>query len=207
MARNLAQIPKADVDSRVMPNKEGGYAEFHAVGGDRRGGGDDRGLRRHRRPRRAKRNAVHGGSDRRNLRPEARENAGGHRAWDGLELGGHGRAWGGLLRSHDRGEPSEGNPAKRSDPRQAVAEEERAKLPRNDKQKLAKSCSVYDEENDGYYRPMGRRLDYKETNKDRRGGMAVSRRVYRCADCVGCVLAGECLDPKAKRGRTVQRDE
>ena len=26
-------------------------------------------------------------------------------------------------------------------------------------------------------------------------------------DCAGCVLAGECLDPKAKRGRTVHRDE
>jgi transposase len=65
-----------------------------------------------------------------------------------------------------------GNPAKRSDPRQAVAEEERGKLPRNDKQKLAKSCFVYDEESDRYYCPMGRRLDYKETNKDQRGGTA-----------------------------------
>ena len=37
--------------------------------------------------------------------------------------------------------------------------------------------------------------------------MAVNRRVYRCADCAGCALAGECMDPKAKRGRTVQRDE
>ena len=52
-----------------------------------------------------------------------------------------------------------------------------------------------------------RRLDYKETSKDQRGGMMVSRRVYRCADCAGCALASECLDPKAKRGRTVQRDE
>ena len=52
-----------------------------------------------------------------------------------------------------------------------------------------------------------RRLDYKETSKDQRGGMMVVRRVYRCADCAGCALASECLDPKAKRGRTVQRDE
>ena len=54
---------------------------------------------------------------------------------------------------------------------------------------------------------MGRPLDYKETKKDERSGMTVNLRVYRCADCAGCVLAGECLDPKAKRGRTVRRDE
>jgi len=24
--------------------------------------------------------------------------------------------------------------------------------------------------------------------------MTVNRRVYRCADCAGCALAGECLD-------------
>ena len=42
--------------------------------------------------------------------------------------------------------PQEGNPAKRDDPRQAVPEQERPNLPRNDKKKLAKSCFVYDEE-------------------------------------------------------------
>ena len=31
-------------------------------------------------------------------------------------------------------------------------------------------------------------------------------RVYRCDACEGCPLAGACLDPKAKRGRTVRRD-
>ena len=54
---------------------------------------------------------------------------------------------------------------------------------------------------------MGRPLDYKETKKKQRGGMTVNLRVYRCADCAGCVLGGECPDAKAKRGRTVQRDE
>jgi transposase len=103
--------------------------------------------------------------------------------------------------------PEEGNPAKRSDPREPVAEEDRPKLPRNDKKKLAKSCFAYDEESDTYYCPMGRPLDYKETKKDQRGGVTVNQRLYRCADCAGCVLAGECLDPKAKRGRTVRRDE
>ena len=103
--------------------------------------------------------------------------------------------------------PAEGNPAKRSDPRQPVAEEDRPRLPRNDKKKLAKSCFVYDEQSDTYYCPMGRPLNYKETKKDERCGMTVNLRVYRCADCASCALAEECLDPKAKRGRTVRRDE
>ena len=50
-------------------------------------------------------------------------------------------------------------------------------------------------------------MDYKETKKDQRGGITVNQRVYRCADCAGCALAGECLDPKAKRGRSIRRDE
>jgi len=32
-------------------------------------------------------------------------------------------------------------------------------------------------------------------------------RIYRCKDCANCPLAKECLDPKAKRGRTITRDE
>ena len=31
-------------------------------------------------------------------------------------------------------------------------------------------------------------------------------RVYACKDCPGCPLSQECLDAKAKRGRTVTRD-
>ena len=88
-----------------------------------------------------------------------------------------------------------------------MTEEERPKLPRNNKKKLAKPCFVYDEEGDAYYCPMGRPLDYEETKKEPRGGVTVNQRLYRCADCAGCVLAAECLDPKAKRGRTVRRDE
>ncbi|MBI2563381.1 MAG: ABC transporter ATP-binding protein, partial [candidate division NC10 bacterium] len=38
--------------------------------------------------------------------------------------------------------PEEGNPAKRDDPRQPVAEQDWPKLPRNDKKKLAKSSFV-----------------------------------------------------------------
>jgi len=88
-----------------------------------------------------------------------------------------------------------------------VAEEHWPQLPRNDKQKLARSCFVYDEENDRYYCPLGRPLDYQETKKESRGGVMVNQRVYRCKECAGCGLAGKCLDPKSKRGRSIRRDE
>ena len=208
VAKNPAQIPKADADSRVMPNKEGGYApNFTPLAATDAAGGmivdcdviaapseqtetlstvDRIEETFGRKPEKMLADTVHG---------------------TGLNLAGMEGRGVDFYTPMTSQTPEEGNPAKRSDPRQAVAEEDRPKLPRNDKQKLAKSCFVYDEESDRYYCPMGRPLDYKETNKDQRGGMVVSRRVYRCADCAGCALAGECLDPKAKRGRTVQRDE
>jgi hypothetical protein len=99
--------------------------------------------------------------------------------------------------------PQAGNPAQRDDPQQAVPEAEWSKLPRNDKGKLAKSCFVYDETVDLYFCPLGRELPYRETKKP--DGKAV--RVYACKGCAGCPLAKECLDPRAKHGRTVSRDE
>ena len=66
--------------------------------------------------------------------------------------------------------PEEGNPAKRDDPRQPVAEADRRKLPRSDKKKLAKSCFLYDEQRETYYCPLGRHSNYRETKKDRLAG-------------------------------------
>ena len=62
-------------------------------------------------------------------------------------------------------EPQQGNPAKREDPRQPVAEEQWPNLPRNDKGKLAKSSFVYDAAGDIYFCPLGKELRYRETKK------------------------------------------
>jgi transposase len=206
--KNPAQIPKADAESRVMPNKEGGYAPNYTP--------------------LAATDAACGmivdcdviaapNEQTETLATVDRiEEAFGQKPEKMLADTAHGTGTN-LAGMEQRGVdfytpvtsqvPGEGNPAKRSDPRQPVAEEERPKLPRNDKKKLAKSCFVYDQQSDRYYCPMGRPLDYKETKKDQRGGVTVNQRVYRCSGCVGCVLVEECLDPKAKRGRTVHRDE
>lgn len=207
-AKNPAQIPKADADSRVMPNKEGGCAPNYtplaatdAVNGmivdcDVIGVPNEQGETL---------TTVDRIEETFGQKPEKMLADKAHGT--GTNLAGMEERGVDFYTPMTSQVPGEGNPAKRSDPRQPVAEEDRPQLPRNDKKKLAKSCFVYDEESDTYHCPMGRPLDYKETKKDQRGGVTVSQRVYRCADCAGCVLAGECLDPKAKRGRTVHRDE
>ncbi len=99
--------------------------------------------------------------------------------------------------------PQQGNPAKRDDPRQPVPETEWPQLPRNDKQKLDKSCFVYNAEADCYYCPLGHVVEFEQTKseKGRESGY-----VYRCRDCEGCPLSGVCRDPNSQRGRSVSQD-
>jgi hypothetical protein len=53
---------------------------------------------------------------------------------------------------------------------------------------------------------MGKAMPYRETKKfDRSQGKKVVR-LYACQDCSGCPLAAECMDARAKHGRTVTRD-
>ena len=207
-AKNPAQIPKADAESRVMPNKEGGYAPNYTplAATDAANGMivdcDVIAAPNEQTETLATIDRIEENFGRKPEKMLADTAHGTGTNLAGMELRGVD-----FYTPVTSQLPEEGNPAKRSDPRQPVAEEDRAQLPRNDKKKLAKSCFVYDEESDTYYCPMGRPLEYKETKKDERGGMTVNLRVYRCADCASCALAEECLDPKAKRGRTVRRDE
>jgi transposase len=102
--------------------------------------------------------------------------------------------------------PQGDNPACRADPTQPVPESDWPRLPRNAHQRLAKSCFVYQPEQDHYYCPRGKVMPFEKSKSDERCGEQVSRRVYRCADCVGCPLAAMCLDPQARYGRTITRD-
>jgi hypothetical protein len=104
-------------------------------------------------------------------------------------------------------QPEEGNPARREDPMQPVPAEQWDKLPRNPQTKhLDKSCFVYVELQDTYYCPQGKPLRYEQTKSDVRSGVTVKFRVYRCAACNGCPLAAACMKDTAKRGRQVTRD-
>lgn len=65
---------------------------------------------------------------------------------------------------------------------------------------------MYDEATDTYTCPMGNAMPYRETKKYDVSQGQKALRIYACKDCTGCPLAGECLDPKATRGRTISRD-
>ena len=102
------------------------------------------------------------------------------------------------------------NPAVREDPSQPVAEKDLSRLPINPQTKrFDKSAFVYDEEADCYYCPAGKPLAHRTTeNTTYRGGKPVQRKVYTCHECAGCPLAGRCRkNPDAKRGREVMHDE
>jgi transposase len=104
----------------------------------------------------------------------------------------------------------EDNPADREDPSEPVAEVDLDRLPINPQTKrFDKSAFVYDEAADCYYCPAGKVLAHRTTeNKTYRGGKPVQRKVYTCGDCAGCPLAERCRkNPEAKRGREVMHDE
>lgn len=202
-----AQLPKADTDSRVMSNKEGGYGPNYTPVAATDGANGFI----------VDADVIAGPNEHTAMLPSmdrVEENFGTIASVSADKAFGTGPNLKGMedrrMDFHTPVEspaPQEGNPAKRDDPRQAVPEQERPNLPRNDKKKLAKSCFVYDEESDVYLCPMGNEMPYRETKKyDSSQGPRVTR-IYACKACDGCPLASGCLEPTAKRGRTVTRDE
>ena len=104
-------------------------------------------------------------------------------------------------------QPQEGNPARRDDPTEPVAESDWPELPRNKQGHLDKTCFVYVAEEDAYYCPQGHAMPHEQDKLDKRGHQAIRRGIYRCGSCDGCPLAAACLSPTTKRGRTITRDE
>jgi hypothetical protein len=111
-----------------------------------------------------------------------------------------------FLTPMESSQPQEGNPARRADPTQPVAEADWPRLPRNAQKQLDKSCFVYVEQSHCYYCPQGRRLEYAEIHQVTRNGQEVAVRVYRCKNCENCPLSAACRSPKARRGRQIYRD-
>jgi hypothetical protein len=62
-------------------------------------------------------------------------------------------------------------------------------------------------EEDQYYCPMGHALPFSRSSTKRRCGKRAAIRLYQSRDCAGCPLAGACLGPQVKYGRTITRDE
>jgi transposase len=205
--KNPAQLPRADVDSKVMPNKEGGYAANYTptVGVDVSSGMivdceiiADPNEHTQTLP------AVDRIEENFGQKPGALLADTAHGT--GENLAGMVSRRVAFFTPMESSQPQEGNPARRDDPTQPVAEADWPRLPRNAQKQLDKSCFVYVEESQCYYCPQGRRLEYAEIHRVNRNGQEVAVRVYRCKDCKNCSLSADCRSPKGQRGRQVYRD-
>jgi len=206
--KNPAQVPTTDPDSRVMPNKEGGYAPNYTptatTDGHRgfivdadvlaevnEGGGAAESVERI--------EATFGEKPEKFL-TDAGNNSG--QIIEAMESRGVE-----FYAPVESSQPQEGNPAKREDPSIPVPESEWPKLPRNGHAQLDKSCFVYRKAEDQYYCPQGHPMPLEEIKSVLRSGVRVKLRLYRSRACEGCPLAATCLSPKSKHGRTITRDQ
>ena len=206
--KNPAQLPRADTDSKVMPNKEGGYAaNFTPTAAVDVSSGlivdceviADPNEHTQTLP------AVDRIEETFGRKPEAFLADTAHGSGENLE--GMASRNVTFFTPMESSQPQEGNPAKRDDPSQPVDEADWPRLPRNARKQLDKSCFVYDEQADCYYCPQGRVLKFVGIQKDIRNRRPVEVRVYRCGNCRTCPLSAECRSPKARRGRMIQRDD
>ena len=105
------------------------------------------------------------------------------------------------------GVKTQDNPAVRSDPSRAVAQDDWPALPRSPQNKtLARECFIYNAEADCYYCPLGKKLEHVRDSVRKKTGTPVRVGHYGGVDCVDCPLAGECIKGNNAR-RTICRDE
>jgi transposase len=203
--KNPAQVPISDPESRVMPNKEGGYAPNYTpvatTDGERGFIVDGEVL-----------NVVNETAEAAASVDRIREQFG-ETPVNFLTDSGNAS---GLVQQamEERGvtlyvptpEPC-ANPAQRDDLTQAVPEAQWSQLPLNSQQRLDKSCFRYDAAQDRYYCPLGQPLEFAESKPEKVQGQRVQKWIYECQTCAGCPLAARCISPQSKGGRTITRDE
>ena len=110
--------------------------------------------------------------------------------------------------------PAKLSPAARADSSQPLPEEKLKELTtgNNKDKKLNRSAFLYDESEDCYWCPMGKKLLlykerlHKETRAHKDEINEVQQKLYRCESCEDCSLASKCLSKSAKK-RTITRDE
>lgn len=107
------------------------------------------------------------------------------------------------------------NPALRDDPRVPVAEADRDRLPTKttktkgkESKTLDKHAFVYDEANDCYWCPEGKTLSFVSTISETRNGRERVRHQYKseAADCDACPLRALCLSGQSRR-REVRHEQ
>ncbi len=107
------------------------------------------------------------------------------------------------------------NPALREDPTQPVPESEWNRLPEQKQriqgklqQQIAKSAFVFDEANNCYWCPAGKALKYANVTSEptARGRRIRQRYTAQASDCSGCPLKARCVMGKAKF-RQINREQ
>jgi len=205
--KNPAQMPKADPDSKVMPNKEGGYAANYTPTVAVDVAGDfivdceviaDPNEHTQTLP------VVDRTEENFGEKPQALLADKAHGV--GENLAGMALREVTFYTPMQTSQPQEGNPAKRDDPTQPVPEFAWPQLPLNPQKRLDKSCFVYVESSNSYYCPQGRCLEHSEAYHATRNGKKVLVHIYRCKNCEHCPLSDVCRSPKARGGRQVERD-
>lgn len=206
--KNPAQVPMNDPDSRVMPNKEGGYAPNYTPTAttDSHGGFivDCEVLGEVSETSQAL-PSVDRIEETFDQKPQRFLTDSGNTS--GLVQQGMEERGIEFYAPVESQEPQPGSPVLRSDLTQAVPDSELARLPRNSEGQLDKSCFVYVAVEDRYYCPQGQVLEFEQHKPDVRRGRYVQRRIYRCEACTGCPLHAFCVSPKSKRNRTITRGE
>lgn len=207
--KNPAQIPKTDTDARILPNKEGGYAaNFTPMAVTETENGFIVGA-----------DVVIGNVEHTMLLPMVDEIIDIYGAKVDTMMGDGAYSAGENLHGCEErtvellsplSEPSQDeNPAIRDDLSQPVEADEVDQLPIKPQTKcFDKSAFVYDEEEDCYHCPAGKKLPRSGSETKNRNGKPVRQIHYRCDDCSGCPLASKCrTNPQSKQGRKVSHDE
>jgi len=206
--KNPAQLPETDPDSRILPNKEGGYApNYTPIAVTETENGFIVGV-----------DVLIGNGEHTAMLPMIdmiEEDFG--ETPDTMMADGIYGTGPNLEKMEDRKvellsppvrEEPQDNPAKRDDPAEPVADEDLDRLPINPQTKrFDKSAFVYDEETDCFYCPVGKKLSRAGVSKVKRYGEMIELTNYYGRECVGCRLGARCRkNPQARRGRRITRD-
>lgn len=207
--KNPAQIPITDPDSKVLPNKEGGYAPNYgplAATDAHRGFIVDTDVINDTLEHTTLVPSMDRIEENFDQRPEKTLADGAYATGPNIEAMEARNV--DFYTNVQSSQPQPGNPALRDDPTEPVPESEWEKLPRNPQtKKLDKSAFLYDEQADKYNCPQGRSLEYEQTKSNvNAADQRVYYRLYRSVDCEGCPLASACRSEKAKRARSVSHD-
>lgn len=207
--KNPAQLPKTDPDSRILPNKEGGYAPNYTpmavtetengfiVGANVLIGNVEHTVMT------TMIDEIESDFD---VTVETMMGDGAYGT--GPNLAAMEQRDTELLSPPPASKEVQDNPAEREDPTQPVASEDLGRLPINAQTKrFDKLAFVYDAESDCYYCPAGKVLSRVGTENARRSGVPIKLTIYQCKECSSCELYSRCrINADSKRGRRVTRD-